>query len=270
MSRCSNVNQLWNEICVILDLCVHEYVPLRKLNARSMPKYPKYIRKLISRKKVAYKRDRPNFRKISKIYEKAVKAFHTKRESDIVARGDVRQFYTYVNSKLRCKTAIPTLKLSDGSFITDNREKCRAFNDYFGSVFTRDDGNLPVFSRNVSNAVGLNSVLFPYEKVVRVLQNLPSKISQSPDGYPALFLKMISKEIAIPFCNLFELSMKSGKLPEIWKTAKVCPVYKKGLHSVPANYRPVSLTCILCKVMEGVISDSMLSYLKEYKLITDN
>jgi hypothetical protein len=48
----------------------------------------------------------------------------------------------------------------------------------------------------------------------------------------------------------------------------VCPVFKKGVASDAGNYRPISLTCVICKVMESVVKDQLLTFLREHGLIT--
>jgi hypothetical protein len=42
-------------------------------------------------------------------------------------------------------------------------------------------------------------------------------------------------------------------LPEVWKSVWITPVFKKGWKSEAANYRPVSLTCVACKLLEHVL-----------------
>ena len=62
--------------------------------------------------------------------------------------------------------------------------------------------------------------------------------------------------------------MEEGEVPPDWKTAKyVAPIYKKGSKGVPGNYRPVSLTCVLCKVMEMLICDAIVEHLLQHNLI---
>jgi hypothetical protein len=46
---------------------------------------------------------------------------------------------------------------------------------------------------------------------------------------------------------------QTGCIPSDWKYANVAPAYKKGEKYNAANYRPISLTCISCKIMEHVI-----------------
>ena len=55
-------------------------------------------------------------------------------------------------------------------------------------------------------------------------------------------------------------TLLTGQLPSEWKkttTTHVCPLFKKGDKTEPSNYRPISLTCILCKVMEHIIASNI-------------
>ena len=56
---------------------------------------------------------------------------------------------------------------------------------------------------------------------------------------------------------IFQRSINQGKLPNIWKDANVSPVFKKGDKSEPSNYQPISLTCVLCKVLEHIVASSL-------------
>ena len=56
-------------------------------------------------------------------------------------------------------------------------------------------------------------------------------------------------------------SFKEGKIPDIWRRANVTPIYKKGVKSDPLNYRPVSLTCVMCKILEKIIKQRLLGEL---------
>ena len=62
--------------------------------------------------------------------------------------------------------------------------------------------------------------------------------------------------------------MDTGELPDIWKIAHVTPIYKKGSKSEPLNYRPVSLTAILCKVMEKIIRNASVEYMTNNRMFT--
>lgn len=62
--------------------------------------------------------------------------------------------------------------------------------------------------------------------------------------------------------------MKEGKVPEDWKSAQVSPIFKKGSRTSAGNYRPVALTCVLCKVMESIIRDKLLVHFESNNLFT--
>ena len=64
--------------------------------------------------------------------------------------------------------------------------------------------------------------------------------------------------------------MKEGKIPVSWKIQEVRPIFKKGKKSVPGNYRPVSLTSIICKMFETFIRRALYTHLVDNKLLSDS
>jgi hypothetical protein len=79
-------------------------------------------------------------------------------------------------------------------------------------------------------------------------------ISFGPDGIPGQILKL-GGEAMIPYlARLLEITMKNNAIPGDWEKAIVVPIYKGGDRSVVGNYRPVSLTSVVCKQMEYVIA----------------
>ena len=81
-------------------------------------------------------------------------------------------------------------------------------------------------------------------------------------------LKELAKEISKPLQDIFTTSLREGKLPGDWRIAHITPIHKKGSKTEAGNYRPVSLTSILCKIMEGVIRDKVVNHMKENKLFS--
>ncbi len=60
----------------------------------------------------------------------------------------------------------------------------------------------------------------------------------------------------------------TGTLPEDWLKANITPIFKKGNRNLAENYRPVSLTCICCTVMEHIICKHILGHLEKYNILT--
>jgi fructose-1,6-bisphosphatase/inositol monophosphatase family enzyme len=63
--------------------------------------------------------------------------------------------------------------------------------------------------------------------------------------------------------------MQTGKLPDNWKKANVTPLHTKGPKNQVENYRPISLTSIVCKTMEKFIRDNILDHMEKHKLFTE-
>ena len=88
-----------------------------------------------------------------------------------------------------------------------------------------------------------------------------------PDQIKPIILKNLSTPLSPILKHLFQKSLDSGTLPQIWKDANVASVYKKGERSNPANYRPISLTCILCKTLEHIDASSITKHLSKLNIL---
>ena len=83
-------------------------------------------------------------------------------------------------------------------------------------------------------------------------------------------LKQIKEEIKTPILQIWKKSLDEGIIPRDWKLANVSPIHKKGSRNSAANYRPVSLTSQVCKLLESVVKDAIVSHLEENGLIYDS
>ncbi len=70
-----------------------------------------------------------------------------------------------------------------------------------------------------------------------------------------------------PLVTIFQKSLEESKVPKEWKNATVVPIHKKGSKREAANYSPVSLTSIPCKLLEAVVKDKMMDHLVTNNLI---
>ena len=95
----------------------------------------------------------------------------------------------------------------------------------------------------------------------------PTKAS-GPDEIPGRLLREGAPWIAEPLLNLFNASLKSGRLPRDWTRANITPVFKKGNKHAPKNYRPVSLTSLVIKVMERLIQRRLVKFLNDSSMVS--
>ena len=136
--------------------------------------------------------------------------------------------------------------------LTDEREISECMNEFFASVFTRENlENIPSFEQIITdNSLGL--LQCSVDEVTKLLKELKPHKSPGPDGIHPLILKNCADTLAISICKIFNMSFSLGKIPDCWKQADIIPLHKKGAKNNCKNYRPVSLTSILCKVCEKI------------------
>ena len=210
---------------------------------------------------------------------KSVKEYERKISHE--SKHNAKGFWRYVNTKLKRTTGVCNLLKPDGLLTTNDQEKCKVLNDFFSSVFTREDlNNVPKLpKRNKEQFMGpdgllttkehfLKDVVISREAVEKKLNNLNPNKATGPDKLPALILKELASELSTPLHIIFNKSISEGYVPGKWRTAEVTGIFKKGSKNLASNYRPVSLTCILCKVLESFIRDALLNYMEENKMFS--
>ena len=72
-----------------------------------------------------------------------------------------------------------------------------------------------------------------------------------------------------PLYYFYRDSIITGTVPLKWKNANVCAIFKKGKKSDPANYRPISLTCIASKILEHIVHSHVMKHLQVNQILTD-
>ena len=136
---------------------------------------------------------------------------------------------------------IPSVFIKDGSTVEDLNEECATKCPH------------PSFNKSI---------------ILKHLNNLNTQKSVGPDKVHPKVLKKCAKSLSFPLSLIFEKSFVTGSIPKLWSCANVVPLFKKGNKLDQTNYRPVSLTSIVCKIMERIIRDQMMVYLVENNLIS--
>ena len=103
--------------------------------------------------------------------------------------------------------------------------------------------------------------------VAMKIRDMKDNKSPGVDGIPPKLLLEIVDQISIPLATVFNLSLEEGVVPLEWKEANIIPLFKKGSRNKSENYRPVSLTSVICKLLERLIKDHLVDFLVKNKLI---
>ena len=188
-------------------------------------------------------------------------------------KTDSKSFYTYVRSKQNVQDKVGPLEDSAGNIISQGFLMAEDLNGYFSSVFTNEDiSSLPVADGKFQGAKSdyLGPLVVTPELVARKIKAMKDNKSPGVDGIPPKLLMETVDQISIPLARVFNLSLKEGVVPFEWKEANIIPLFKKGSRNKSENYRPVSLTSVICKLLERLIKDHMVDFLVKHKLLNSS
>ncbi|KFV95512.1 hypothetical protein N327_11824, partial [Fulmarus glacialis] len=91
--------------------------------------------------------------------------------------------------------------------------------------------------------------------------------SMGPDGIHPRVLRELAGVLTEPLSILYQQSWLTREVPVDWRLANVRPIYKKGRKEDLGNYRPVSLTSVLGKVMEQIILSAITRHVQDNQVI---
>ena len=188
-------------------------------------------------------------------------------------KNDSKSFYAYVRSKQNVQDKVGPLEDSAGNIISQGFLMAEDLNGYFSSVFTKEDvSSLPVADAKFQGAKSdyLGPLVVTPELVAKKIKAMKDNKSPGVDGIPPKLLMETVDQISIPLARVFNLSLKEGVVPFEWKEANIIPLFKKGSRNKSENYRPVSLTSVICKLLERLIKDHMVDFLVKHKLLNSS
>ena len=271
MSQCNDVNEKYCKLCEIVQSGISLYVPISEGKTKyQQSKYMSYLNRNKRKMWKSYQKCKSlenldKYRTASAALQKAAVKQRDNYEKGIIESGSTNKLFSYVKNQLKVKSGIGPIETENNALCTEDTEKVEIFSRQYCKMFTESDNKSPKFEKK-SEKVLQNTKFEAYE-ICRVLEKLPNKLSTTPDNLPAYFLKRVAVPLAVPLSQIFKESYETGQLPTLWKEAIIVPVFKKGEKSKAENYRPVALTSVICKTMETMIKNHMMSYLFRNKLI---
>ena len=94
--------------------------------------------------------------------------------------------------------------------------------------------------------------------MMKTLKSLNPGKSTGPDGWHSYLLLSLADELCIPLRILFNKSLNEEVVLSQWQEARITAIHKKGPKRDVGSYRPVSITSIICKLMESIQSNTIL------------
>ena len=180
-------------------------------------------------------------------------------DSDIITK----KFWSHVKNTSK-NSRIPKIVHYKTSISSKAGVKATMFNNFFCEQFSLPstyDIHIDYSSQDDFE------IDFSSTRIQQLMNDINVNKSSGPDQIPGIVLKKCAPSISIPLSNLFSNIYYSGNVPLKWKQANVVPIHKKGDKSDISNYRPISLTSLVAKIMERIIQDELL--LRTRHLLSD-
>ena len=268
-----DIESAWATVKEKIETLTSKYVPTRKIRPPNKPIWMnREISRAMDRKRRLWRRRAPaeEYREAEKKVRNLIRNAKRNFEKKLArSNGNSKPFYSYLKNKTKSKSGIGPIMKNDKTLTSNNMEMAGILNCYFSSVFTPEDPTkeTPPAERSNTNTPKLDKMCFRVKDTRHLIKQLKTEGSPGPDKISARFLQQVAWEISPPLTILFRKSMAEGTVPVDWKLANVTPIYKKGKKSDPGNYRPVSLTSICGKLMEGHIKREITAHLMENGLL---
>jgi len=272
------ITEAWNLFSTTLDsaidACIPTFCPSTKKNLYMTKEalhqknvknrlWRQYLQTRLSRDYTLFTKARNNLRSLTR---KLRRNFEKSIVTNI--KQNPKSFWKYANSRLKTKAKIQDIHEPNGNKITSNSLKAYAFGEFFSSVFISEDTtSLPSFTLT-NSPPDISDIDISPQSVLEKLKSLKVDKSPGPDGWPPAVLRELSDVICVPLAIIYRKSLQSGTLPESWRIGHVVPIHKSGSQHNVANYRPISLTSVTCKVLESLIRDHILTHLLNNNLLS--
>lgn len=184
-------------------------------------------------------------------------------------KSNPKAFWNEIN-KLRVVDSMPAVMRLDGEEVEGAAQITDKFAQYFNSVYEHcqlDSNGL--WRRALRSPVMLGVPTMTLGSVTRsevqqALLKLKPKTSVGPDGLPPYIFKACSELLVTPLLHIFNISILNSEFPEIWKRAKVTPIFKKGQRSEIRNFRPISILSTPAKVFESILYNRLFYHVKRF------
>ena len=274
--RNCSAGQMWRKFKHKVNATIKKNVPLRKVYKNSKPPWlTPEVRAAIRRKENLWKQAKrghggEEYKEAARRLKKLIRAAKNKHERRLAdnKEKDKRPFYAYVRGKTRCRPEVGPLKTAAGETVTCDEQAASTLNNYFSSVFTQEDVTEIPAAEDQSGGARINSIRITQFEVKKKIRKLRTAAASGPDEIGPRVLQELINEVAGPLTAIFRASIATGDVPDDWRRANVTPIHKKGSKSDPANYRPVSLTSVSCKVLESILKDRIMDHLENNNLLS--
>ena len=124
--------------------------------------------------------------------------------------------------------------------------------------------NGPTIKDNISD------IIINEEMIKDLLNDTDPNKSTTHDCIHPRILKECSSSLAPALLHIYKKSLATGTLPSHWKKGTVTPLHKSGSRHTANNYRPITITSQLCRILEKIIKAQLVDHLEDNSFLSED
>ena len=272
---------MWSDVNSTLLTILENSVPAKMSSTRiNQPWITREVKRMTRRKKRSFTKARKTrkpcdfqrYQQLKKATRTACKHAYSEYINNIISpesTANPKNLKGFINSKKCDNCGVSPLKSTNGVMYSDSVNKANILNEQFSSVFNKNEDTSTIKDKGPSPFTPMKPITVSTDGVRKLLNGLNIHKATGPDGISPRLLKTLSDELAPVLTVLFQASINQGILPQEWKKANVVPIFKKGERSKAENYRPISLTSVICKMLEHVLCSQILDHCDKNNILTN-
>lgn len=273
LEGCQNVNEMTDIFYDFIYTAIDLFTPRTKpVSTKFPPWFTNSLIKTISEKnKVRYRfkkyknpRDQLEFEllreRVHKLSEQCLHVYKKRIEVDICRNP--KSFWRFIKDRRNGETTVPAIMYQGNQIASTGPQIAQMFASCFSSVFNRDSlADYVDFSFNTTPVSRIN---ISERDIQRAIKKLDMYKGAGPDDIPPVFVRRCGSALVLPLSIIFNRSLNDGVFPDIWKSSKVVPVFKKGATSNVSNYRPISILSCIPKLFESLVCPFITQHLNNF------
>ncbi len=292
MESTHTVQEMWMLFKITMLDAIDKHIPSKMCKKKdSLPYINKDIRRMVRKRDKVYDKMKnmqrdldcstdqyqalvEKFKLLKSTIQRCTRKAYWKYIEELITPDETNQysgmkrFWAYIKQSRKDYTGVSTLK-KDGITYTTPTDKANILNTQFQSVFTNESADAQDLPPPAGLYAPIGDINITEAGVHKLISNLKIHKASGPDDIGPRVLKEIVDVTAPILTSIFRKSYSTGILPDDWKSANVSPIYKKGSKSDAANYRPISLTCTSCKLMEHIVTSHIMKHARDQEILYD-
>lgn len=277
MMQNTNTTEAWSAFKSTYNSVVDRCIPLKREQSKKWPPWMTHeLIHIVTKKRQLWKKYKSDpsdvnhgrFKDAEKMTKKRIRKAKLNFEKKIAknSKTNSKAFYAYIGGKRSNRSGVGPLQDEQGNIVTDSYHQAEMFNQYYASVFEPENAVMPEPLAQ-RDAPLLQNAIITREVVKNTIKGLKQYGAPGPDAIANKVLIEACDELCVPLTILFRKSLSEAVVPEDWRSANVSPIHKAGSKKMASNYRPISLTSVVCKIMESILRSTIMSHLCENSLI---